>query len=233
MKQKILAIDDELAELNRFQQVLGGNGFLILTATSGQEALRLVNEHKPDLIILDAFMPGMDGWQTCRCIREFTDVPIIMVTSENPHEDDIVRCLEDGADEYLTKSLGNRELAARVRAALRRAGHFVPSEEKRKTVFTNRHLMVDVEGRKVTVRGRRLRLTPHEFRLLALLVENADHVLSHQQVLERIWGVEYADEVDYVRIYVSHLRKKIEPDPSRPKYILTEPGIGYYFHTMS
>ncbi len=174
-------------------------------------------------------MPGIDGWQTCSCIREITDVPVIMLTGKRNTEDDIVRGLESGADEYLTKPLGNRELLARVRSALRRAEQPSYLDEKKRTVFSDDYLIVDVDERKVTINGERLKLTPREFRLLALLVENAGHVLSHQQVLENVWGWEYIDDVDYVRIYISHLRQKIEPDTSQPRYILTEPGVGYYF----
>jgi two-component system, OmpR family, KDP operon response regulator KdpE len=174
-------------------------------------------------------MPGIDGWQTCRCIREASDVPVIMLTGKRNAEDDVVRGLESGADEYLTKPVGNRELLARVRAALRRADKPSSPQAKKNVLFSNKYLTVDVAERKVTVKGEKLKLTPREFRLLALLVENAGHIMSHQQVLENVWGWEYIDDVDYVRIYISHLRQKIEADPSQPQYILTEPGVGYYF----
>ena len=129
--------------------------------------------------------------------------------------------------------MGNRELLARVRAALRRAESPSYLDKKKKTLFSDSHLTIDVTERRVVVDGERIKLTPREFRLLALLVENADRVLSHQQALENVWGWEYIDDVDYVRIYISHLRQKIETDPSQPKYILTEPGVGYYFHKPS
>jgi len=178
-------------------------------------------------------MPEIDGWQTCRLIREVSDIPVIMLTGKCNSEDDIVRGLECGADEYLTKPVGNRELLARVKAALRRAEKPSYMNQNKKVLFANEYLTVDVSERKVTIRGERLKLTPREFRLLALLVENADRVLSHQQVLENVWGWEYIDDVDYVRIYISHLRQKIEPNPSQPRYILTEPGVGYYFCSVS
>ena len=230
MAKKILVVDDEPAQVRLVDQVLANNGYEVLKASNGQEALRIIFERKPDLILLDVVMPGIDGWQTCSCIREFTDIPIIILTGKRNEEDDIVRGLEYGADEYLSKPLGNRELVARVRAALRRAERPSYLDERKKTVFSDDYLIVDVPERKVMVYGERLKLTPREFRLLALLAENADRVLSHQQVLENVWGWEYIDDVDYVRIYISHLRQKIEPDPSQPKYILTEPGMGYYFH---
>jgi two-component system KDP operon response regulator KdpE len=229
MVKKILVVDDEPAQLRLASQVLSSNDYEVLQANSGQEALRIIFEQRPDLVLLDVMMPGIDGWQTCSCIREITDVPVIMLTGKRNTEDDIVRGLESGADEYLTKPLGNRELLARVRSALRRTEQPSYLDEKKRTVFSDDYLIVDVDERKVSINGERLKLTPREFRLLALLVENAGHVLSHQQVLENVWGWEYIDDVDYVRIYISHLRQKIEPDTSQPRYILTEPGVGYYF----
>lgn len=233
MGRKILVIDDEPAQLRLVQSVLGNKGYQVFTARTGQEALRLVFEHKPDVILLDVMMPGIDGWQTCSCIREITDVPILMLTAVRNTEEDIVRGLECGADEYLAKPIGNRELIARVRAALRRAEKPSNQGDKKKIAFSNDYLTIDVSERKVMVKGERLKLTPREFRLLAFLVENADRILSHQQVLENVWGWEYINDVDYVRIYVSHLRQKIEPDPSQPVYILTEPGVGYYFRSLN
>jgi DNA-binding response OmpR family regulator len=233
MAEKILVVDDEPAQLRLAEQALAGRGYEVIKASSGQEAVRLIYERKPDLVLLDVMMPEIDGWQTCRLMREVSNVPVIMLTGKRYAEDDIVRGLECGADEYLAKPVGNRELLARVRAALRRAGSTSGRHDRKKVYFSNDYLTVDVAERKVTVNGQKLRLTPREFRLLALLVENADRVLSHQQLLENVWGWEYINDVDYVRIYVSHLRQKIEPEPSRPRYILTEPGVGYSFHSAS
>jgi two-component system KDP operon response regulator KdpE len=231
--KKILVVDDEVAQLRLAERVLASNGYEVLKASSGQEAVRIVYERKPDIVLLDVMMPEIDGWQTCRLIREVSDMPIIMFTGKRNSEDDIVRGLECGADEYLSKPVGNRELLARVKAVLRRAEKPSSKNERKKVIFTNDYLTIDVAERKVIVNGERLKLTPREFRLLALLVENAGRILSHQQVLESVWGWEYIDDVDYVRIYVSHLRQKIEPDPSQPRYILTEPGVGYYFCSLS
>jgi DNA-binding response OmpR family regulator len=226
--RKILVVDDEPAQLRLIDQVLTASGYLVFKADSGQAAVRLLYEQRPELVLLDVMMPEIDGWQTCRLIREVSDIPVIMLTGRCNSEEDIVRGLESGADEYLAKPVGNRELLARVKAALRRVEQSSNGGRK-KVLFANDYLTVDVAERKVIVNGERLKLTPREFRLLALLVENADRVLSHQQVLENVWGWEYINDVDYVRIYISHLRQKIERNPSRPQYILTEPGVGYYF----
>jgi two-component system KDP operon response regulator KdpE len=229
MSKKILVVDDDPVQLRLVDQILTSHGYGVILAGSGEEGIRRVYESKPDLVILDVLMPGIDGWQTCRCIREASDVPIIMLTGKHKSEDDIVRGLEAGADEYLAKPVGNRELLARVRAALRRADKSSGERSREKTLFSQGHLTVDTAERKVTLKGEKLKLTPREFRLLALLVQNAGHIMSHQQLLENVWGWEYIDDVDYVRIYISHLRQKIESDPSEPRYILTEPGVGYYF----
>jgi len=233
MARKILVVDDDPALVRLVDQVLTHEGYLVLKAGNGQEALRLLFVEKPDLVLLDVVMPGIDGWQTCSRIRDVSDIPIILITGQRNNEDDIVRGLDTGADDYLLKPVGNKELLARVRAALRRAEAPPCTGAKEKTVFGDDFLTVDVAERKVTVNGERVKLTPREFRMLALLIKNSGHVLTHRQVLEKVWGWEYIDDVDYVRIYVSHLRQKIEPEPSTPRYILTEPGVGYYFQEVN
>ncbi|MFH1650808.1 MAG: response regulator transcription factor [Chloroflexota bacterium] len=227
--KKVLIADDEPALLRLAEQVLQDKGYEVLAVRSGQEALRLLYERKPDIVMLDVVMPGMDGWQTCSRIREVSDVPVIMITGKRSTEDDIVRGLEYGADEYLLKPVGNRELVARVRAVLRRAELPDYREKKARISFQDDYLTVDVTERKVLVNGERIKLTPREFRLLVLLVENAGSVLTHQQILEKVWGWEYIDDVDYVRIYIAHIRRKIEPNPNVPRYVITEPGVGYFF----
>jgi len=202
----------------------------VLEANNGQEALRILFTNKPDLVLLDVVMPTMDGWQTCSRIRDISDVPIIIFTGKRKTEDDVVRGLDYGADDYLLKPVGNKELVARVRAVLRRAE--LPSylDDKGKEItFSDGFLTVDVAERKVMINGEKVKLTPIEFRLLALLLENAGRILTHQQLLEKVWGWEYVDDLDYVRIYISHLRRKIEPEPALPRYIVTEPGVGYHF----
>jgi len=227
--KKILVVDDEVAFVRLVDGVLTAKGYEVLKAGSGQEALRLLYQEKPDLVLLDVVMPQMDGWQVCSRIRDVSDVPVIMLTGQRQTEDDVVLGLDHGADEYLHKPVGNKELVARVRAVLRRAE--LPSylDKGKRPVYNDNYLMVDVAERKVMVNGERVRLTPREFRLLVLLIENLGTILTHKQILERVWGWEYIDDVDYVRIYVSHLRQKLEPEPAQPKYILTEPGVGYYF----
>ncbi len=227
--KKILVIDDDPAFCKLVEQVLTQKGYEVLKAGSGQAGLRLLFAHKPDLVLLDVVMPGMDGWQTCNRIRDISDIPIIMLTGKHKEEDDIVRGLDYGADDYLIKPLGGKELVARVRATLRRAELPSSREAKKGITYSDDFLTIDVAERKVMVNGKRVKLTPIEFRLLALLVENARHILTHKQILEKVWGWEYTDDVDYVRIYISHLRQKIEPDLSLHNYIITEPGVGYYF----
>ncbi len=227
--KKILAIDDDPTLLKLVDQILTNQGYEVLKAVSGQEGLRLFFAEKPDLVLLDVAMPQMDGWQTCQRIREISDIPIIMLTGKQKTEDDTVHGLNYGADEYLFKPVGNKELVARVRAVLRRAELPPSPEAEREITYGDDFLTVDIAKRKVTVKGKLVKLTPREFRLLTLLLENAGRILTHKQVLEKVWGWEYTDDLDYVRIYVSHLRQKIEPTPAVPRYIITEPGVGYYF----
>ena len=229
MGKKILVIDDDPAFVRLVERTLTQKGYEVLNASSGGEGLRLLFAHRPDMVLLDVVMPGMDGCQTCSRIRDISDIPIIMLTGHEKTEDDIVRGLDYGADEYVIKPVGSKELVARVRAVMRRA-ELPSSREGGEITYSDGFLSVDIAGRKVIVNGEGVRLTPVEFRLLALLMQNAGRILTHRQLLEKVWGWEYINDVDYVRIYVWHLRQKIEPDPAQPKYILTEPGVGYYFH---
>jgi two-component system KDP operon response regulator KdpE len=227
--KKILVIDDDPAFVRMVKLALTQKGYEVLTAGSGGEGLRLLFAHRPDAVLLDVVMPGMDGWQTCSRIRDVSDIPIIMLTAHEKAEDDVVRGLEHGADDYLIKPVGTKELVARVRAVMRRTESPSPQGGGGVT-YSDDFLTVDIASRKVMVKGERVRLTPVEFRLLALLMQNAGHVLTHRQLLEKVWGWEYMNDLDYIRIYVWHLRHKIEPDPAKPKYVITEPGVGYYFH---
>jgi len=229
MTKKILIIDDDPIFLKLVDQVLTHQGYEVLKSGSGQEGLRLLFTEKPDMVLLDVAMPRMDGWQTCQRIREISDVPIIMLTGQQKAEEDVVQGLDYGADEYLFKPVGNRELMARVKTILRRVELPSSTEGRREAAYADDFLTVDIAERKVMVNGERVKLTPREFRLFALLVENAGRILTHKELLEKVWGWEYTDDLDYVRIYISHLRQKIEPDSALPRYITTEPGVGYYF----
>ena len=229
MEKKILVIDDDPIFRRLVEQVLIQKEYEVLKAGSGQEGLRLLFAEKPDLVLLDVAMPRMDGWQTCQRIREISDVPIIMLTGMQKAQEDIVRGLDYGADEYLFKPVGNKELVARVRAVLRRGELPSLTEAKREVTYADDFFTVDIAERRVMLNGERVKLTPREFRLLALLIERAGHILTHNQLLERVWGWEYTNDLDYVRIYISHLRRKIEPDPALPRYIMTDHGVGYYF----
>jgi len=231
MKKKILVVDDDPAMVRLISQILTGERYEVLESNNGQDALRLLYNYKPDLVLLDVVMPTMDGWQTCSRIRDISAaIPIIMLTGKRKTEDDVVRGLDYGADDYLIKPVGNRELAARVQAMLRRAELPSSTESQGKdAIFSDGYLNVDIARRRVTVGGKLVKLTPIEFRLLALLLQNTGRILTHQQLLEKVWGWEYTDDLDYVRIYISHLRKKIELEPALPNYIITEPGVGYYF----
>ena len=226
MQKKILVIDDDPRLVKLVDYSLTQEGYEVYKAYDGQEGLRQMYSHQPDLVILDIMMPKMDGWQVCRRIREMSNVPIIMLTAKGG-EEDIARGLDYGADDYLTKPFRVKELLARVRAVLRRAALPPPTEEP--VTYSDEYLTVNLAERRVVVQGEPVKLTPTEFRLLALLVKNAGRVLTFQQILEHVWGWEYQDDVDYVRIYVWHLRQKIEEDPSQPRYILTEYGVGYRF----
>lgn len=229
MEKKILVIDDDPAFARLVGRTLTQKGYEVLSATSGSDGLRLLFDHRPDMVLLDVVMPGMDGWQTCSRIRDVSDIPVIMLTAHEKTEEDVVRGLDCGADDYVIKPVGSKELVARVRAMMRRA-ELPSSPEGGGITYSDDFLSVDIGGRKVMVGGKRVRLTPVEFRLLALLMQNAGRILTHRQLLEKVWGWEYINDLDYIRIYIWHLRQKIEPDPSQPKYIITEPGVGYCFY---
>jgi DNA-binding response OmpR family regulator len=188
--------------------------------------LDLVRTQLPDLILLDVMMPDMDGFEVLRLIRESSNVPVIMLTAKG-EEDDRVRGLEIGADDYITKPFSPRELVSRVRAVLRRVQ--ISSGASEDVIEVDDRLKIDFNRREVWVDGELVNLRPTEYRLLYHLVKNAGWVLSHDQILSKVWGYEYQDEPHYVRLYINYLRKKIEEDPSNPKYILTERGVGYRF----
>ncbi len=229
MAKKILVVDDEPVFTRMVSQTLSHKGYEVLIANDGREALKMLFEHKPDLVLLDVVMPSMDGWQTCSRIREVSDVPVVMLTGKQKSEADVVRGLDYGADDYLIKPIGSRELAARVQSMLRRSEMPSSAGEERELSYTDEYLSVDIAERRITVNGERVKLTPTEFKLFAVLLENAGHILAQRKLLEKVWGWEYIDDIDHLRIYIWHLRRKIEQDSAQPKYILTEAGVGYYF----
>ena len=222
----ILAVDDN-PKMTRFIRMnLELEGYRVSEATSGLEALDKVREEIPDLLLLDVMMPEMDGFETLQRIREVSNVPVIMLTVKN-EEEDKVRGLELGADDYVTKPFSPRELSSRIKALLRRAEMPAPTEKTMLEI--DDRLSVDFQRHEVWVDGERVKLRPTEYRLLYHLVSNAGWVMSHEVLLAKVWGPEYRDEIQYLRLYVNYLRQKIEPDPAHPQYILTERGVGYRF----
>jgi two-component system KDP operon response regulator KdpE len=219
----ILAVDDEPQIRRVLRTTLTSHGYTVLEARSGDEALEQIREERPDLILLDVNMPGRSGLEVCQEIRRTSDVPIIMLTVRNT-ERDKVQALDAGADDYVVKPFGSEELMARIRAALRRA---VPPEAM--PPFLSADLEIDFETRAVSVRGQPVRLTPKEFELLRHLVANQGKALSHRRLLQAVWGPDYGDETEYLRVFINQLRKKIESDPHHPRYIHTEPWVGYRF----
>lgn len=226
----ILVVDDERHITQLVRMNLEVEGFNVITASSGSEALDRVREDLPDLVLLDVRMPELDGFETLQLLREVSDVPVIMLTVRS-EEEDIVRGLELGADDYVTKPFRARELSSRIRAVLRRTQGGASPESA--IVKIDDRLSVDYNRREVIVEGERVSLRPTEFRLLYHLIENAGWVVPHETLLAKVWGYEYQEEVHYLRLYITYLRKKIEPDPSNPKYILTERGVGYRFVDFS
>ena len=225
-KKRILVVDDEkgLAKIIRLN--LEQDGFDVVEAYNGAQAMEKLRTTLPDLILLDVMMPDMDGFTVLKMVREIGSIPVIMLTAKG-EEDDKIKGLELGADDYVTKPFSPRELTSRIRAVLRR-GDFSRGEESGKIVVDDR-LTIDFDRHEVWGEGELVKLRPTEYRLLYHLVQNAGWVLTHDQILNKVWGYEYENEPHYVRLYINYLRKKLEADPSDPQYILTERGIGYRF----
>jgi len=222
----ILVVDDESRMVRFVRMNLELEGYQVAEASSGMEALDKVRDELPDLVVLDVMMPEMDGFETLARLREISTVPVIMLTVKGDEEDRI-RGLELGADDYVTKPFSPRELASRIRAVLRRAD--MPSPVARTTIRVDDRLEIDFRQREVIVDGERIRLRPTEYRLLYHLVNNAGWIMTHEMLLSKVWGYEYRDEAGLLRLYITYLRKKIEPEPGDPRYILTERGVGYRF----
>jgi two-component system KDP operon response regulator KdpE len=225
--QRILVVDDEPRMIGFIRMNLELEGYQVIEAHDGLTALEAVRTQLPDLVLLDIMMPKLDGFETLRMLREFSSIPVVMLTAKG-EEDDKVMGLELGADDYVTKPFGPRELSSRVRAVLRRA-EVAGTTPERAILKIDERLSVDFNRREVIVAGNHIKLRPTEYRLLYHLIENAGWTVPHEQLLAKVWGYEYRDETHYVRLYVNYLREKIEEDPANPKYILTERGVGYRF----
>jgi len=224
-KTRILVVDDEVSIVKFLRANLEAAGYEVLASLDGVEGIKTFEMGLPDLVILDIVMPKMDGFEVCSRIREWSQVPIIMLSARDD-ESDKVKCLDLGADDYVTKPFGAAELLARVRAVTRRTELIsVPTRSS----FTRGDLEINFSQRRVTVSDREVKLTPIEYNLLQELVLNAGKVLTHNQLLGKVWGPEYTDDTQYLHVFISRLRIKIEPEPLNPTYILTVPRVGYQF----
>jgi DNA-binding response OmpR family regulator len=225
-RRRILVVDDEERMVRFIRMNLEHDGFQVSEAFNGKQAIQKLRDVTPDLILLDIMMPDLDGFEVLETVREITNVPVIMLTAKG-EEDDRVRGLEGGADDYITKPFSPRELVSRVKAVLRRTESATGSMHG--LLEIDKRLKIDFDRREIWLEGKLVKLRPTEYRLLFHLVQNAGWVVSHDQLLQKVWGYEYRDEPHYVRLYINYLRQKLEKDPADPKYILTERGVGYRF----
>ena len=225
-RRKILVVDDEERMVRFIRMNLEHDGFLVSEAFNGKQAIQKMRDATPDLLLLDVMMPDVDGFEVLENIREISNVPVIMLTAKG-EEDDRVRGLELGADDYVTKPFSPRELTSRVKAVLRRTEG--ASGSMHGLIEVDERLKIDFDRREIWLEGKLIKLRPTEYRLLFHLVQNAGWVVSHDQLLQKVWGYEYRDEPHYVRLYINYLRQKLEKDAANPKYILTERGVGYRF----
>ena len=223
----ILLIDDEPQILRALKTILSASHFNIISAIYGEQGLALTATQSPDLIILDLTLPDMDGIQVCEQIREWSSIPII-VLSVRDSEKDKVAALDKGADDYLTKPFGIEELLARIRVAMRHADQSIGNKE---TIITAGPIAIDLAKHLVTLNGEEIKLTATEFKLLAYLAAHADRVLTHQIIMSHVWGFVESDHIEYLRVYIRQLRKKIEANPDDPQILITDPGVGYRFKT--
>jgi len=224
MNEKILIVEDAPRVVQLVRAVLGAVGYRVLAAETGGQGIEMVAMEQPDLLLLDILLPGdVDGYQVCRRVREFSDVAVIMLTAK-AQEEDMLRGFDVGADDYLTKPFSAKELVARVQAVLRRTQR---TEERTTATFTCGELEIHFARHTVQVNDEEVSLTRTEYALLRQLALHPNRVMTHQDLLTKVWGPEYRDDVDYLRAYVRYLRRKLEADPSTPQYILTSPGVGY------
>jgi DNA-binding response OmpR family regulator len=225
-RRRILVVDDEERMVRFIRMNLEHDGFQVSEAFNGKQAIQKIRDVTPDLILLDVMMPDLDGFEVLETVREVSNVPVIMLTAKG-EEDDRVRGLELGADDYITKPFSPRELVSRVKAVLRRTEG--ASGSMHGLIEVDERLKIDFDRREIWLEGKLVKLRPTEYRMLYHLVQNAGWVVTHDQLLTKVWGYEYRDEPHYVRLYINYLRQKLEADPSNPKYILTERGVGYRF----
>jgi two-component system KDP operon response regulator KdpE len=223
----ILVIDDEPQILRALRTILSAHQYRVTVARSGEEGLALAAAEQPDIIILDLGLPDMDGIQVCEQLRQWTQVPVIIL-SVRSEEREKVRALDRGADDYLVKPFGAQELLARIRVALR---HLAKSQGEHETVIATGELVIDLARHIVTRSESEVKLTATEFNLLAYLAGHANRVLTHQNILNHVWGPEYSENVEYLRVFMSQLRKKLEDQPKQPRHLVSEPGVGYRFVT--
>ena len=221
----ILVVDDEPQILRVMRAGLPARGYEVRTASGGEEALEEIRKEMPDLVILDLVMPGMSGLEVCQRVRESSSVPIIVLSAKGS-ESDKVAALDSGADDYVTKPFGMNELLARVRAVLRRS----PASDGDSPVLTVGDVVINSAERRVVIAGKEVKLTPKEFDVLKYLVSNAGKVVTHRKLLQAVWGWQSTDQTEYLRVVINQLRRKIEPDPQHPQYILTEPWVGYRYN---
>lgn len=225
IKPAVLVIDDELQIRRLLRACLEGNGYRVLEASSGQEGITQAAQHPPDVIILDLGLPDMDGVTVLKRLREWSHVPVLVLSVRDREEDKIV-ALDNGADDYVTKPFGTGELLARLRVAHR---HTIPTAEN--PVFHSGDLEMDLNNRVVKLKGQPVKLTATEYSLLRLFVQHVGKVLTHRQILKEVWGPNYVEQTHYLRVYIAHLREKLERDPANPQLIMTEPGVGYRLMT--
>jgi len=225
MSSRILVVDDDPQIRRVLRTALVAQGYEAVDARNGEEAIERLREEKPDLVILDMNMPRMNGLETCRIVRTTSDVPIIMLTVRDT-EADKIEALDAGADDYVTKPFSSPELLARIRAALRRS----PELSNEMQVIRFDDVEINFNLRRVFVGKREARLTPKEFDLLQYMLTHPNVPIPHTKLLQSVWGADYGEEVEYLRVFINQLRKKIEKNPSNPKYLLTEPWVGYRFH---
>jgi two-component system KDP operon response regulator KdpE len=226
MREKVLLIEDDIEFLNLTRTWLHNAGYEVFTAGDGVEGMRRVFSSRPDIVILDANIPKMDGWEVCRRIRDMSDIPVLMVTV-NGQKSDKLKGFTLGADDYLPKPVDFHELIARVQAILRRTR--LVTRDNKPSTFNNGDIEIDWGSRQVWVRGERIKLSPTEFKIMSCLIKSRGWIVTHEQLLEKAWGPNYIGDKSFVKLYIRYLRQKIEKDPHKPQMIMTERGVGYYF----